>query len=153
MDSNSIVNELNSLVKTCKDGEYGFQSCAEHAISRALRELFSCRSADCRRSAAELQAMVRQFGCEPEDSGTTFGTARRQWITFRSAVFNYDDMAILEECKRGEEAALARYRSLLSDTLPGSVLEVVLRQYEGARRNHEHLCSLCNRNRQMANRH
>ena len=60
-------------------------------------------------------------------------------------------MAILEECKRGEEAALARYRGLLSDTLPASVLEVVLRQYEGARRNHEHLCTLCNR--QLVNRH
>ena len=145
MNSTSIANELNSLVKTCKDGEYGFQSCAERAISRALRELFSCRSADCRRSAAELQAVVRQLGCVPEDCGTTFGTARRQWVTLRSAVFNYDDRTILEECKRCEEAALARYRGLLSDTLPGSVLEVVRRQYEGARKNHEHLCALCNR--------
>lgn len=142
MESGAIVKELNSLVKTCKDSEYGFQSCGERVISRALRDLFICRSADCRKSAAELQHVVWELGGVPEEGGSALGTAKREWISLRSALFDYDDAAMLDECHKGEEAAMARYRGLLSDALPPEVRDVVLRQYEGIRRHHEHLCIL-----------
>lgn len=36
MDKDEVISTLNDLIETCKDGEYGFRSCAEHADSSEL---------------------------------------------------------------------------------------------------------------------
>ncbi len=35
MDNKEVVSTLNDLIETCKDGEYGFRECAEHAKSES----------------------------------------------------------------------------------------------------------------------
>ena len=38
----------------------------------------------------------------------------------RATLSTYDDKAVLEECERGEDNALARYRKALQKPLPAS---------------------------------
>ena len=38
MSNDDVVDELNDLIETCKDGEYGFRTCAEHVKSTQLRQ-------------------------------------------------------------------------------------------------------------------
>ena len=136
MTNHDIIDTLNDLVETCKDGEHGFRTCAEHAKSSSLRQALEMRADGCRISAAELQQLVSDQGGKPDDHGTLAAAAHRGWVAVRGALSGHTDVAILEECERGEDTALERYRDALRKDLPATIVAVVERQYEGAKRNH-----------------
>lgn len=137
-----VVDVLNDLIENCKDGEYGFRKCAEHSKAAQLKQVFQSRAAECQAAAAELQDLVVRHGGRPEDSGTVAGAAHRGWLAVRGAVALNDDLSMLEECERGEDTAIARYRAALKRELPAAVLAVVQRQAQGAQRNHDQIRQL-----------
>jgi uncharacterized protein (TIGR02284 family) len=55
-----VVETLNDLIETCKDGENGFRECADNVTSPHLKTLFDTFARHCAQSAAELQAEVRR---------------------------------------------------------------------------------------------
>ena len=67
------------------------------------------------------------------------GALHRGWVAVRSALTTYDDKAVLQECERGEDNALARYRKALKQPLPPEVKQVVERQMQGVQRNHDEI--------------
>ncbi len=152
MDSNDVIDELNTLIETCKDGEYGFLSSAEHVRSASLREVFAQRAAECREAAGELQQLVRQQGGKPEDEGSTSGAMHRGWVAVKGTLTGYSDLAMLEECERGEDAAVARYRKAAQKALPAGVMEVVQRQMAGVLRNHDQIRLLRDQARNAADK-
>ena len=145
MSNDDVVDVLNDLIETCKDGEYGFLRCAEQAKAAELQSVFSARAADCRRAAEELQAQVIACGGTPEDSGTAAGALHRGWVAARSALTKYDDHAVLEECERGEDVAMKKYREALEEDLPPQVRLIVERQMAGVQRNHDEVKALRDR--------
>lgn len=150
MTQDDIVDVLNDLIETCKDGEYGFQSSAEHVKSSELRNVFTARAAECQTAAAELQLLVSQFGGSPETGGSASGAVHRGWVAVRGTLSGYTDLAMLEECERGEDVAKARYQSALKEELPEMVRTIVERQYQGVLRNHEQVRNLRDRFRAAA---
>ena len=71
------------------------------------------------------------------------GALHRGWVSVKSALSTRDDKAVLEECERGEDAAVARYRKALkSGGLPTHVRALLERQLQGAQRNHDEVKSL-----------
>jgi len=136
MSNDDIVDILNDLVETAKDGEYGFRTSAEYLKAADTRTLFERRAAECRQAATELQALVRQLGGKAEDGGTAGGAMHRGWVAVKGTLAGYTDKAILEETERGEDVALETYRKVLEKTLPPAVRAVVERQYEGVKQNH-----------------
>ena len=150
MKDTRTINTLNNLIETCKDGEYGFKASADHAVDPQIKSLFMTRAEDCRRAAAELQTIVMQQGGKPEDSGTATGAAHRGWVAVKGTLAGYTDLAMLEETERGEDAALARYRSALKDDLPADIRSVVEAQMQGVQRNHDQIRALCDQNKAAA---
>lgn len=142
MDNQDIIDTLNKLIENCKDGEYGFQSSAEHVHSPELRQIFAARAADCRQAAGELQTMVRTLGGKAEDDGTASGAVHRGWVSVKGTLAGFSDVAMLEECERGEDAAVGRYRKALEKDLPPEVRALVQRQSDGAQRNHDQIRAL-----------
>ena len=142
MDNGAVISTLNDLVETCKDGEFGFHACAEQADAIDLEALFARRADQCREAARELQDLVLRLGGKPDSRGTTAGALHRGWVALRSKLARYDDLAVLKECERGEDVAIARYRDALASPLPESVRELVERQYQGAQRNHDQIRDL-----------
>lgn len=140
-----VVDVLNELIETCKDGEHGFSACAKQAESTELKSLFATRAADCEHAAAELQTQVIQCGGKPVAHGTAAGALHRGWVAVRSSVSRYDDKAVLDECKRGEDVALDRYREALEEPLPPDVRGLVERHLQGVQRNHDQINALRNR--------
>ena len=63
--TDQTIDELNKLIETCKDGEYGFKSCAEHVKSADLKTTFMRRAEDCAKGARELQSLVSRLGGSP----------------------------------------------------------------------------------------
>lgn len=138
--NDDIVDTLNDLIETCRDGELGFNACAERVTSSELRRVFLQRAAECRQAAEELKPYVLQYGGEPETEGSTSGALHRGWVAVRGSLAGFTDKAMLEECERGEDAALARYRAALKDdTLPEPVRAVVARQQLGVQANHDQI--------------
>jgi uncharacterized protein (TIGR02284 family) len=137
MDSKEVTETLNDLVENCKDGEYGFKTCAEHAHSADLKQFFARRARECVEAARELQDLIARLGGKPDTSGTASGAVHRGWIAVRGTLALNDDKAMLNECERGEDAAVARYRKALGKGLPSDVEAVVRRQFEGVQRNHD----------------
>ena len=147
----NITSILNDLVETSKDGEKGFRTAAEDTQNVELKSIFTQRAADCSKGAAELQQLVASIGGEPEQGGSMAGAMHRGWVDLKSAVTKRDDLAILEECERGEDVAKARYRKALEETLPEDVRSVVQRQCDGAMRNHDQIRDLRDQYRTRAN--
>ena len=145
MDNDKAINELNELIENCKDGEYGFRTCAERVQSPELRSTLEECAKSCRDAAVELQATVASLGGKPEAESSVSGTMHRGWVRLKSALGGDTDLSMLEECERGEDAALARYRDALKVELPAPAAELVRRQYEGAKRNHDRIRALRDR--------
>lgn len=148
MDKDDVIDTLNTLIETSKDGEYGFTACAEHVRSATVRQIFAARAMECREGALELQRLVREYGGEAEDEGSVAGAMHRGWVSVKGTLAGYSDLAMLEECERGEDAALARYRKALQQELPADVLMVVQRQMSGVQRNHDQVRRLRDEARQ-----
>jgi uncharacterized protein (TIGR02284 family) len=140
--SSEVIDTLNDLIETCKDGEYGFRASAEQAKSASLRSNLLARSAECATAADQLRAHVVQLGGKPEDSGSAAGAMHRGWVAVKATLTNYDDVAVLEECERGEDTAMATYRDALDTSLPPPIRNLVEHQYEGVKRNHQQVRSM-----------
>ena len=147
MDNDDTIDELNKLIETCKDGEYGFLTSAEHAKSASLKGVLQSRGEACRRAAGELQAIVSRLGGSAEADGSASGKMHRGWVSVVGTLTGYSDLQMLDECERGEDAALDSYRSALKQPLPADVMGVVQAQYEGAKRNHDQIRTLRNQAR------
>ncbi len=136
MSNDDIIDTLNDLIETSKDGEYGFRTSAEYLKDASLKQSFLARAEECRMAAAELQEQVVRLGGKAEDSGSAAGAMHRGWAAVKGTLAGYTDKAILEETERGEDSALASYRKALDDELPPDVRVLVERQFEGVKRNH-----------------
>ncbi len=127
--STSIASVLNSLIETCKDGQYGFQSAADTVKNADFKALFSELSMQRQQYVAELQSLVASLGEETEKSGSLAGTLHRGWIDIKAALSSGDEHAILAECERGEDSAVSEYRDALEhEELPANVRAVIREQ-------------------------
>ncbi len=142
MQNDDTIDTLNTLIETSKDGEYGFRTSAEHLKNDEIKQLFMRRAEECRQAAAELQALVGTLGGKAEDSGSATGAMHRGWVAVKATLAGYTDKAILEETERGEDIALAAYRSALEEDLPAQVRSVVEQQLQGVMRNHNQVRTL-----------
>ena len=138
-DRDDVIDVLSDLAECCKDGEYGFQACAEQADRQDLKSTFTQHAADCRTAAQELYGQIRSLGGTPDDGGSAAGALHRGWVAVKASLSTYDDKAVLEECERGEDNAKARYMKALKKPLPANIKSIVERQYQGVQRTHDQI--------------
>ena len=131
-----VISTLNGLIETCRDGQEGFRAAAEGVRGAELRELFHGYARQRARFAGELQDEVRRLGGDPERSGSLVASLHRGWMGLRAALEGGDDRAVVSECERGEDAALAAYRSALDTDMPAGVRAMVERQFAEVKEAH-----------------
>jgi uncharacterized protein (TIGR02284 family) len=148
--NDELIDTLNDLIETCKDGEEGFKTCAEDISDSQFKQAFLTRAAGCAAAAKELQALVVAHGGSPESKSSLSGTLHRRWVDIKSAIMGKDDEAILSECERGEDVAKKSYSRALEKELPSDVRAVVERQYQGVLQNHDLVKNLRDRARAAA---
>ncbi len=137
-----VLETLNDLLENARDGELGFREAAEHTETPRLSALFGRRADTCREAAAELQEQIERLGGKVDEGGTVTGAAHRVWVHIRGLFGGASDETMLSECERGEDAAVARYDKALKQNLPHDMHAMVLRQFEGAQRNHDMIKAL-----------
>jgi uncharacterized protein (TIGR02284 family) len=138
-DTSDVIDALQDLAECSKDGEYGFSECAEQVKREDLKSIMRQRADDCRRAVQELNEQIRACGGRTEEHGSAAGAVHRGWVSVKAALSSYDDKAVLEECERGEDNAVARYRKALKTPLPAGIKLIVERQMEGVQRNHDQI--------------
>jgi uncharacterized protein (TIGR02284 family) len=137
MDKDDVIDTLNDLIETSKDGEEGFRTCAEDIRNPELKRMFTEAAQRCAQAARELQTEVQQLGGKAEKSGSLSGSAHRRWVDIKSSIMGKDDAAVLAECERGEDVAKASYQKALEKDLPPNIRAIVERQYQGVLKHHD----------------
>jgi uncharacterized protein (TIGR02284 family) len=148
--TDNLTSILNDLVETSKDGEQGFLTAAAKTKTAELPEVFLKRAQNYAKGAAELQQLILRLGGDPHKRGSIAGAVHRGWVSLKAVASGRTDLAILEECERGEDVAKAHYRKALELKLPDDVRSIVQRQYDGVQRNHDQIRDLRDRYRAHA---
>jgi uncharacterized protein (TIGR02284 family) len=133
---------LNGLIQTCKDGENGFHAGAEAVEDSNLRHLFESYAQQRAEFAAELQLEVRRLAEDPVDTGPVAAPLHRSWLDIKAGATGRQEAAVIAECERGEEAAIAVYREALDSDLPGDLRMIVQRQFLEISKALDHIRSL-----------
>lgn len=136
--SNSeVIGVLNDIIQTCKDGQEGFRLAAENIRNGEWRTLFNQYSRQRAQFAGELQAEVRRLGGNPETEGSVTASLHRGWMNIRQAITGGSDKAIISECERGEDSAVANYRNAIQKDLPPDIVAIVERQLKQVQEAHD----------------
>lgn len=125
-----MISTLQQLRETTIDGENGFKTASEDCTDANLKQLFLDLSRERGRFSAELKDLLKQSGSDVDASGSLAGLAHRGWINVKSAVVAREDVAVLEECERGEESAVKQYQEALETNHLGASLAIVQTQYD-----------------------
>ena len=144
MDNGDLIETLNNLIETSRDGEEGFRTCAEGVNNPELKQMFERAASRCRQAVSELEAKVRSLGGDPEKSGSVSGKLHRAWVDIKSTITGMNEAAVLVECERGEDAARKAYEAALEKDLPPDIRSVVARQYEGVKQHQDRVRRLRN---------
>lgn len=144
MERDDVIATLNDLIETSKDGEEGFKNCADNVKNATLKTFFLEKAERCRKGAAQLQAVVREMGGDPDQSGSMSGAMHRFWLDIKGTIAGMDDHAMLEECERGEDVAKKAYEKALKQDLPSNVHTVIERQYREVVANHNQVRDMRN---------
>lgn len=131
MDNNFVTENLNDLLTKAYDAEEGFKKAAERANGLpALENFFRSQSQLRYDFGDELKEAIGRYGGTPDKGSSVAAKAHQVWISVKDALTPGDDgEAILEECIRGEEAALADYDKKLEQAdLPADVRNLFSKQ-------------------------
>jgi uncharacterized protein (TIGR02284 family) len=141
--TDSTISHLNHLIETCKDGQEGFRAAANNVKDSAYTSFFVEFAAERARFATELQEFVRSFGEGAEKTSSISGALHRGWIDLKAALTSGDEHAVLAECERGEDFAVAAYREALEDTeLSAGARAIIQRQATAIQRAHDRVRDL-----------
>ncbi len=109
------VSALNQLLEKNYDTEQGYKNALLETNNERLKLYFKRQAASRSRNANELDKAIRDLNETPVKSGSTEGAIHRTWMDFKTAIVGKDDEAILEECIRGDEAAVSEYQDILDN--------------------------------------
>jgi len=140
--SDEVLSILNDLLENSRDGEYGFRACADEVEDTQVKQVFENRAVQCAAAAEELATLIRALGGKADQGGSVSGALHRGWVHVKGTLGADSALSMLEECERGEDSAVARYRKALKNDLPAEVLAVVQRQADGTQRNHDQIRDL-----------
>lgn len=128
-DLKEIVFALNTCIEASTDGEKGYALAAADVQSPGLKEIFLARSLERADFVSTLQKATRDLHGAPESQGSVRGTLHRGWVGLRKVLEGRNDLLILEEVVRGEEAALSAYQEAMchaqAGLLPADVMTLL----------------------------
>lgn len=139
-----IISTINDLIETLKDGQKGFREASEAVKDSQLKTLFNEYSLQRSKFAGELQNEAITLGeHNPENGSSTAGAMHRAWINLKSAITSQDDHAILAECERGEDSAVAEYKKAMEEKeLSSPIRDTIARQYTDVKNAHDRIKAL-----------
>lgn len=128
-DQKKSLNALHELVETCEDGRKGYQDASEHIENDELKTILYRLSQQRSLFEAELKDEIRRLGGDENERSSIAGTVHRAWLNVKAELNGNDTDAILNECKRGDKAAIEKYEEALKAELPDYIKDIVSKQF------------------------
>lgn len=132
-DVGAIVAVLSACIETCTDGEKGFSLAAADVRDIELKAYLLGKAEERADFVMALQEAVQALGRFPENEGTVKGAVHRGIVAVRKVIEGRSDDLVLQECLRGEIAALHAYdlaiRRTPLDGMPSTVRGLIVHQY------------------------
>jgi uncharacterized protein (TIGR02284 family) len=136
------TSTLNDLIQICLDGEKGFAEAADHVKDASLKRELMEYSTQRRDFAADLQSVVAGKGGEPSTHGDASAGLHRAWINVKAVFTSNDRHAVLAECERGEDSAVAAYKKAQSSGMVSDAAQLVQSQASAVKRTHDRIKAL-----------
>ena len=144
METNKeLINHLNELLEKNVDAVRGYKEAAKDVKNPSLKTFLE-RNASSRQSfVQDLKQEVVSLGGDPKDDTSVAADLHRGWINFKTALSGNDEESVLEECIRGEEAALKEYDSVMKDyEIPQGLRSKMQTQRDQIQQTHTELKSM-----------
>jgi uncharacterized protein (TIGR02284 family) len=128
MTNESVINVLEELIETSRDGQNGYRDAAEHVKDPELRSFFNQQSTERARFAGELENEVQRLGePDPKRKGSASGALHRAWLDLK-ANLGGGDQTILNSVEQGEDTAKKAYEKAIAEPLPQNIVAILRRQ-------------------------
>ncbi len=138
MENNKeFVSVVHHLIERCKDGAKGFKHASEDIQDQDLKGIFRDYAVQRDSFITELQNELHKFGKTDDESSSIEGTIHRTWMDLSSALLAKDRKQVLREAERGEDYAVSAYQKALDADLPGTLKDVVQKQYNQVKQGHD----------------
>lgn len=107
------LSELNTLIRRNFDARKGYMQAAKQVEDNLSLKRFLEDYAKQRQDfIIDLKNLVSELGGTPADQSSIEGDLHRNWINIRTALAAKEEKAVLDECQRGEKAALDSYQKV-----------------------------------------
>ena len=128
MDRDNVIDTLEKLIETCRDGQNGFRDSAEHVKDPELKAFFNELSLERSRFAGDLENEVIRLGKSDVDrKGSATAGLHRTWIDLKASL-GAGDESILSSAETGEDNAKKNYEKALEQPLPEDVKGIIRQQ-------------------------
>ena len=134
-----IIERLNGLIETARDGERGYLTAAADVKNSELRSIFEEYAEQRRKFVRELEAEVERLGGRPVESGSVAAAVHRGWIDLKGAISGGGVHAIVAACETGEDAAQAAFERVVNLDISGATRTLVEKQWRQIQEAHQRM--------------
>jgi uncharacterized protein (TIGR02284 family) len=131
-----MSDTINTLIRTCDDGQYYFEHAAKNIGDSGLRAELMQYSIQRREFAANLRQACEAVG------ETAISPAVSVQAQHLCRIYRDDDHLILAAVERLEADARTAYRSAMAETVPAGVDDLIETQYCAVKHVHARIESL-----------
>ena len=144
MNDDASLLALNALIRAGREAERGYLAAADLVPEPELVELFSEKALQRGKFVKELEERVRTLRSTPDKAeGAIAGEAHRAWMGFATKTATAECHAILAECERGEDIAVAAYRDALGQReIDHQTRAIIQQHYEQVQAAHDRVKQL-----------
>ena len=131
MDNNISITPLKDLYELLGDSRKGYMEVADKAENTQLSGFLLKVSQERGDMQRELGQAIHMLSPDNEklDDGTLKGDLHRTWMDIRRALTSSEEAALLDECTRGENYLVDRYKTVMDDKeTPQEVMPVLRKQ-------------------------
>jgi uncharacterized protein (TIGR02284 family) len=121
-----IINLLDDLMTKDRDAAEGYIKASENVSNPEVKKMlmrFSQKRID---FVEGFKKEIDNLGGDYKDRTSVLSTMHRIWMDIRGTITGKDELVILNECLRGEEASLSDYAdAAANDFLPESSKKII----------------------------
>lgn len=133
MDTPETENKLNRILEKTYDAQNGYANAAENAHDENdpnLTRWFAHQGQRRTEYAASIIGEMKNMNLEADMDGSVSGDLHRGWLNLKLNFTSDEEEAILEECLRGEKAAIEEYDEVLNNSaeLPPTIVNILQTQ-------------------------
>ncbi len=144
-NSKETVEVLNDLVRINNDRITGYERAIRETKPEDddLKIFYATMIAESHRNKIALANELQALGAEIEQGTSTSGKIYRAWVEVRAIFTGHSRHTILANCQAAEDSTQQAYQSALEhNTLPAYIRELLVRQEEALRSNHDEIRAL-----------